>query len=151
LCIFDLVSALLRDPGLRGKLLFTVLAVVLFRIGQSVPVPGVDVRALHDATETAVRDDPAYGLADLLTGGGLLRLAFCGLGPYPLVAATAVVQFLAQTSPRVKALAAEGTAGRAVLERYARNLSVVLGAVMGAGAGAAAVHERLPGGDVLTS
>ncbi|GLY86147.1 hypothetical protein [Actinoallomurus iriomotensis] len=91
------MSGFLRVSGLRAKFSLTVLAVVLYRLGQNLPSPGVDVRALRAAAGAAVRDDRFYGLIDMLSGGGLLRLSVLGLGVFPYVAASVVVQLLVVT------------------------------------------------------
>ncbi|MFC5747717.1 preprotein translocase subunit SecY [Actinomadura rugatobispora] len=140
------MSGFLRTPGLPAKLPLTVLAVVLFRIGQALPAPGVDVAALRDSAGAAVRDDPLYALAGLFTGGGLFRLSVFGLGVLPYVAALFVVQLLVLTVPRMKALAAEGPAGAARIERHTGLATVAMGALMGTAVAVAAVHGHLPGG-----
>ncbi|GGU98362.1 protein translocase subunit SecY [Actinomadura cremea] len=138
------MRALLRTPRLRSKLLFTVLAVLLYRIGQNVPSLGADVPELRDAAGTAVRDDPMYGLLDLLTGGGLLHLAVLGLGVVPHAAASATLRLVTPAVPRLRALAAE-TGGLAALRRYTVFLAVALGAAMGTAVAVAAAQR-----DVLT-
>ncbi|GLY79295.1 preprotein translocase subunit SecY [Actinoallomurus iriomotensis] len=143
------MSGFLRVSGLRAKFSLTVLAVVLYRLGQNLPSPGVDVRALRAAADAAVRDDRFYGLIDMLSGGGLLRLSVLGLGVFPYVAASVVVQLLVVTVPRMRALAAAGGAGAARIQRYVRILAVVMGALMGTAVAVAAAKGRLPGGDVL--
>ncbi|OLT29566.1 hypothetical protein BJF79_10585 [Actinomadura sp. CNU-125] len=134
------MRALLRTPGVRTKLLFTLLAALLYRIGQNVPSPGADVAALRDAAAAAVRDDPVYGLLDLLSGGGLLHLSVLGLGVFPHVAAAVTTGFLTPAIPRLRALAAE-SGGAARIGRYIDVLAVGLGAAMGT-AVAIAAHER---------
>ncbi|QFG24291.1 hypothetical protein [Actinomadura sp. WMMB 499] len=138
------MRALLRIPRLRTKLLFTVLAVLLYRVGQNVPSPGVDVAALREAAAAAVRDDPMYALLDLLTGGGLPHLSVLGLGVLPHVAASAAMRLLVPASPRLRALAAE-TGGAARLRRYTTVLAVALGAAAGTAVAVAAAQR-----DVLT-
>ncbi|XVQ11453.1 preprotein translocase subunit SecY [Spirillospora sp. CA-255316] len=138
-----------RTPGLRPKLALTALAVVLYRIGQALPVPGVDVGALRDSAVAAVRNDPLYALVDLLSGGGLLRLSVLGLGVLPYVAAGFAVHLLSLTVPRMKALAAEGPVGALRIERHVRVATVAMGALMGVAVAVAAESGRLPGGDVL--
>ncbi|WP_026402479.1 preprotein translocase subunit SecY [Actinomadura rifamycini] len=143
------MRALLRTPRVRTKLLVTVVAVLLYRIGQNAPSPGADVAALRDAAAAAVRDDPVYALFDLLTGGALLHLSVLGLGVLPHVAAAVTMGLLTGAVPRLRALAAE-PGGAARIRRYTDVLAVAAGAAMGTAAAAAASRGRLPGGDVLT-
>ncbi|MCD0450022.1 hypothetical protein LO762_12580 [Actinocorallia sp. API 0066] len=132
------------------KAAVTVLAIVLYRVGQALPSPGVDVAALSAAADAAVRTDPFYGLAELFSGGGLLRLSVFGLGVLPFAAATFIVQLLVLTVPRMRALATAGRPGIARIERYIRILTLVLGALAGTGVAFAAAQGHFPGGEVLT-
>ncbi|MFD0900915.1 hypothetical protein [Actinomadura sediminis] len=143
------MRALLRTPGLRAKLLFTALAVLLYRLGQNLPSPGADVAALRDAAAAAARDDPMYALLDLLTGGGLPHLSVLGLGVFPHVAAAVAMGLLTGAVPRLRALAADPD-GAVRIGRYVDVLAVALGAAMGTAVAFAAARGRLPGGDVLT-
>ncbi|ROO85514.1 preprotein translocase subunit SecY [Actinocorallia herbida] len=134
------MSGYLRTPGLAKRIAITAGAVALFRVGQHLPVPGTDVAAIGEAADAAVRADPFAGLVDLLTGGGLLRLSFLGLGVLPYVAATFVVGLLVHTWPRLRALSAAGTDGAKVLLRCTWLLSVAFGAPMGTAAVLAAAR-----------
>ncbi|CAM5475813.1 protein translocase subunit SecY [Streptomyces spiroverticillatus] len=112
-------------PDVRRRLLVTLLAVVLFRLGQHLPLPGVDVTAL------AATDRPEgqlAGLLDLFTGGGLAHLSVLALGVVPVVAAHWVTVLAGAVSPRLRALAEAGSAGEARLALYARYVAVVVGA-----------------------
>jgi preprotein translocase subunit SecY len=124
--------------------------VTIYRLGQNVPSPGVDVGALRNAAGAAVRRDELYGLIDLLSGGGLLRLTVFGLGVFPYIAAIFVVQLLTLTVPRWQALARSGRAGAAKIERSIWILAIVMSVPMGAAVVVSAAERRFPGGDVLT-
>lgn len=118
----------LRVPALRRRLLWTVLAVVLFRLGQTLPLPGVRVGA---ADETAAGDGgtgPLHGLVELLTGGGLGQLSVFAFGIAPVVAARLVMEVVAPLVPRVRALRAAGEEGAAALARGTRWTAVLLAA-----------------------
>ncbi|MFC8764098.1 preprotein translocase subunit SecY [Streptomyces sp. NPDC057193] len=118
----------LRVPALRRRLLWTVLAVVLFRLGQTLPLPGVRGGA---ADETAAGDGgggPLHGLVELLTGGGLGQLSVFAFGIVPVVAARLVMEVVAPLVPRMGALRAAGEEGAAVIARGTRWTAVLLAA-----------------------
>ncbi|WP_441248876.1 preprotein translocase subunit SecY [Kitasatospora sp. McL0602] len=118
------------DPGLRRRLLLTLGAVALFRIGQLLPLPGVDPTALKAAVATTAGQDQLYGAVDLFTGGGLLRLSVFLFGVLPLFAARFLMELLGLLVPRLAALLREGSAGRTVVARLTRLLTVCLSALL---------------------
>ncbi|MFJ2738348.1 preprotein translocase subunit SecY [Streptomyces sp. NPDC087440] len=118
----------LTTPASRRRLLVTLLVVVLFRLGQHLPLPGVDTAALA-ATDRP--DGQLYGLLDLLTGGGLANLSVLALGVVPVLAAHWLTAFAGVLSPRLRSLAEAGRAGEARVALYARYVAVLLGAGLG--------------------
>ncbi|MET9319668.1 SecY family transport protein [Streptomyces sp. NPDC003038] len=110
-------------PEVRRRLLITLLAITLFRLGQNVPLPGVDSTALA-ATDPATGQLP--GLLDLLSGGGLAKLSVLALGVLPVIAAHYVVGLGGLLIPRVRALAEADQAAHARLARYTRCVAVLL-------------------------
>ncbi|MFC9391050.1 hypothetical protein [Streptomyces venezuelae] len=137
-----MLARALRVPALRKRLLLTVLAVVLFRLGQNLPLPGLRADALEapgvDAGgggggggEAAGGDPRLYGLVELLTGDGLGELSVLTFGILPALAARLVADLAGPLIPRVRLLAASGQDGAAVLARRTRWLAVLLAAVLG--------------------
>jgi preprotein translocase subunit SecY len=122
-----------RSPGIRRRLLVTLVIVALFRLGQYVPLPAVDVRAVGE-------EDLFTGPVKILTGDALPRLSVLGLGVYPVIAAESLMALLVVLVPRLDALAGEGRAGAAVLRRYTRRLAVLLALPLGAAVASVAVH-----------
>jgi preprotein translocase subunit SecY len=119
-----------RVPELRTKLLFTLGLLALFRFGQMLPSPGVDVVAVRQCLGTA-----RGGLIDmvqLFSGGAMLRLSVFALGVMPYVTASIVMQLVATLVPRLAALRKEGHEGQARITQYTRYLTVGL-AVLNAG------------------
>lgn len=113
-----------RVPELRKKLLFTLGVIALFRLGQILPTPGVDVVAVQECVGT-VRG----GLADmvqLFSGGAMLKLSVFALGIMPYITAGIILQLLAVVVPRLEALRKEGSSGQAKITQYTRYLTVGL-------------------------
>ena len=98
----------MRVPDLRGKILFTLAMLVIFRFVAHVPVPGVDTDALSQAFE----DQALLGFLDLFSGGALANLSVAALGVYPYITASIVMQILTPVVPQLKALSQEGDLGR---------------------------------------
>ena len=98
----------MRVPDLRGKILFTLGMLTIFRFVAHVPVPGVDTQALSQAFQS----NALLGFLDLFSGGALANLSVAALGVYPYITASIVMQILTPVLPNLKALSQEGEAGR---------------------------------------
>ncbi|GAA3076535.1 preprotein translocase subunit SecY [Streptosporangium carneum] len=113
-----------RVPDLRKKILFTLAMVVLFRFGQLLPAPGVNVAGVR-----ACLSNTRGGLVDLLqlfSGGAMLKLSVFALGIMPYITASIVVQLLTTVIPRLDALRKEGREGQARITQYTRYLTVAM-------------------------
>jgi len=121
-----------RTPDLRRKLLFVLMIVVLFRLGSSIPSPGVDyvkVQAGLDATQT----NKIYELINLFSGGALLQLTIFALGIMPYITASIILQLLTVVIPRLETLKKEGQAGTAKITQYTRYLTLGLAILQSTG------------------
>jgi preprotein translocase subunit SecY len=142
LALLTRFAGVLRNADLRRRLVVTLVVVAVFRLGQVLPVPGVDVAALRAAGEES--GGPVRGLCELLTGGGLSGLSVLPLGIVPVVVAGWLVGPLAVVIPRLHALRAADEPER--LAHFTRYLAVLLGAVQGVVVVRLAVNGRLPVG-----
>ncbi|WP_242885560.1 preprotein translocase subunit SecY [Actinomadura litoris] len=140
-----------RTPELRGRLLFTLFIVVVFRVGQNLPAPNVDVRALKDASDAAKKGSELYGMLDLFSGGALLKLSVFALGVYPYITASIILQLLTVVVPRLESLKQEGQSGTTKITQYTRYLTVALAVLQATSVVAMASSGRLfrSSGDVL--
>jgi preprotein translocase subunit SecY len=114
-----------RTPDLRKKLLFTLFILIVFRLGASLPTPGVSETAVHACVGAATKNG-ILGLVNLLSGGALLRLTVFALGIMPYITASIILQLLAVVIPRLETLRKEGQAGVAKITQYTRYLTVGL-------------------------
>ncbi|MCH8827426.1 MAG: preprotein translocase subunit SecY, partial [Chloroflexi bacterium] len=89
----------MQIPDLRGKILFTLAMLVVFRFVAHVPVPGVD----HQALNQAFQSQAILGFLDLFSGGALANLSVAALGVYPYITASIVMQILVPVIPNLKA------------------------------------------------
>ncbi len=111
------------DPDLRNKMFFVMFALMLFRLGATIPVPGVNPMALS----RFFNSNQLLGLMDVLSGGGLSNLSIFMLGVGPYITSSIIMQLLTMIFPSFKEMYQEaGTAGRLRFSQYARIASVPL-------------------------
>jgi preprotein translocase subunit SecY len=134
-----------RTPDLRRKLLFTLFIIVVFRLGSTLPCPGVSVKAVNSAINTVNSGASAniYQLVNLFSGGALLKLTVFALGIMPYITASIIMQLLAVVIPRLETLQDEGQSGTAKITQYTRYLTVGLAILQSTGIVALARSGRL--------
>jgi len=118
-----------KTPDLRKKLLFTVFIIAIYRLGATMPSPGVsytNVKKCLDVMSTS--DDPSgvFTLLNLFSGGALLQLSVFALGIMPYITASIILQLLTVVIPRLEQLRKEGQAGQAKITQYTRYLTLGL-------------------------
>ncbi len=133
-----------RTPDLRRKLLFVLLIIVLFRLGSTIPTPGVDYVKVHEATSNLSKTG-IYGLINLFSGGALLKLTVFALGIMPYITASIILQLLTVVIPRLETLKKEGQAGTAKITQYTRYLTLGLAILQSTGIVALARTGQLLG------
>ena len=118
----------LRTVDLRRKILFTLGIVILYRVGASIPSPGVNYPNVTKCVAQVSGGDSAqiYSLINLFSGGALLHLTVFAVGIMPYITASIIVQLLGVVIPRFEQLRKEGQAGQAKLPQYTRYLTVAL-------------------------
>ncbi|MEI6305099.1 MAG: preprotein translocase subunit SecY [Candidatus Taylorbacteria bacterium] len=124
------ISLAFKDQVLRKRIGFTVLALVLFRLLATIPIPGVDVGNLAKLLSSS----QLFGFLNIFSGGGLSNLSVVMLGVGPFITGTIIIQLLTMMYPKWKALMhEEGDAGRMKLSQYSRYLSIPLGIISAVG------------------
>ncbi|MFV2099865.1 preprotein translocase subunit SecY [Micromonospora sp. LOL_024] len=116
-----------RTPDLRKKLLFTVGIVAIYRLGATVPSPGVSYGNVQKCLEAIEGSTGVLNLLDLFSGGALLQLSIFALGIMPYITASIILQLLTVVIPRLEQLRKEGQAGQAKITQYTRYLTLGLG------------------------
>jgi preprotein translocase subunit SecY len=134
-----------RTPDLRKKLLFTVFILAVFRLGCSLPTPGVSEAAVRICEGAASKVGPLQ-LVNLFSGGSLTKLSVFALGIMPYITASIILQLLAVVIPRLEALRQEGQTGQAKITQYTRYLTIALAILQSTGIIALArSNELIPG------
>lgn len=122
--MFQTIKNALKNPDIRKKLLYTMLLIVIFRLGCYITVPGVDSVALAQALGG---QNGITGLIDMISGGAFSRLSLFAMSISPYITASIVIQLLAMVIPALERLSKEeGEAGREKLNKYTKMLTVVL-------------------------
>jgi preprotein translocase subunit SecY len=118
----------LRTVDLRRKILFTLSMVVLYRLGASLPSPGVNYPNVQKCIAQVNGGDAAqiYSLINLFSGGALLQLTVFAVGVMPYITASIIVQLLTVVIPRFEELRKEGQSGQAKMTQYTRYLAIAL-------------------------
>ncbi len=118
----------LRTADLRRKILFTLGVVILYRVGASLPSPGVNYKNIHQCIEqvSGGSGGQIYSLINLFSGGALLQLTVFAVGVMPYITASIIVQLLTVVIPRFEQLRKEGQAGQAKMTQYTRYLAIAL-------------------------
>lgn len=116
------------DRVLRGRILFTLFALVLFRMMAVIPIPGIDTFRL----DQFMSGNDFFGLLNIFSGGGLSKLSIIMLGVSPYITGSIIMQLLTVMFPKLKAMyQEEGNAGRQKFAQYSRLLTVPLALVQG--------------------
>jgi len=113
-----------EHADLWRRLWFTLGALIVYRLGTFLPIPGIDPIAVSEFFRE--RASGILGLIDLLSGGGTHRFSIAALGIAPYISALVIVQLASYVVPRLRGLAIEGPVGRRVLNQYARGLTIVI-------------------------
>ncbi|HSV67012.1 MAG TPA: preprotein translocase subunit SecY [Mycobacteriales bacterium] len=124
-----------RTPDLRRKLLFSLGIVALYRLGASVPTPGVSTKNINTCIELVNQgaSKDLYSLVNLFSGGALLKLSIFALGIMPYITASIIIQLLTVVIPRFETLRKEGQSGQNKLTQYTRYLTIGLAILQSTG------------------
>jgi preprotein translocase subunit SecY len=114
-----------RTPDLRKKLLFTLAMVAIYRLGATVPSPGVSYANVQKCI-SAANTNNVLNLLNLFSGGALLQLSVFALGIMPYITASIILQLLTVVIPRLETLRKEGQSGQQKITQYTRYLTLGL-------------------------
>jgi preprotein translocase subunit SecY len=113
-----------RYGDLKRRLLFLLGALVVFRIGAHIPVPGIDPKVLADLFQG--QQGGILGMFNMFSGGALKRFTIFALGIMPYISASIIMQLMTSVSPQLDALRKEGESGRRKITQYTRYATVFL-------------------------
>jgi preprotein translocase subunit SecY len=124
-------GAFAKATELKKRIWFTVLALIVYRIGCYIPLPGIDPHALAQMFQR--QSGGILDMFNMFSGGALQRMTIFALNIMPYVSASIIVQVMTIVSPQLEALKKEGEAGRKKMTQYTRYLTVLLAGVQAYG------------------
>ena len=125
--MFKTIKNALKTPDVRKRLLYTLLLIVLFRLGCYITVPGVNTITLNEAMSS---QNGIAGFIDIISGGAFSRFSVFAMSISPYITASIVVQLLAMIIPSLEKLAKEGgEEGRKVMNRWTKIITLILALV----------------------
>ena len=105
-----------KIDDLRKRLIFTVLMVAVLRLGNFIPVPGIDSSVLQDLA----KNQTMFNFYDMISGGAFSKFSIFAIGVFPYINASIIVQLLTIAIPRLEQLSKEGEDGRKKLNNITR-------------------------------
>jgi len=128
--LFKTIQNAFRIPDLRNKLLFTLLIIIVFRMGSVIPVPFLDRSALQALMDTYAGNN-VLAYQNMLAGGAFANATLFAMGITPYINSSIIMQLLCVAIPALENLAKEGTEGRKKIASITRYVTVGLGLVQG--------------------
>ncbi|MBI2720196.1 MAG: preprotein translocase subunit SecY [Rhizobiales bacterium] len=124
-------GALAKSEDLKKRIWFTLAALVVYRLGTYIPIPGIDAQALEKLA--TANSSGILGWFNDLGGGALGRMAIFALNIMPYISASIIIQLMSSVSPHLEALKKEGEQGRKKINQYTRYGTVILAALQAYG------------------
>src|SRR6266478_1120341 len=119
-------SALAKAEELKKRIWFTLGAMLVYRLGTYIPLPGIDPAAWERIFSS--QSSGILGMFNMFSGGALHRMTIFALNIMPYISASIIIQLMTTVSPTLEQLKKEGEQGRKVINQYTRYLTVVLAA-----------------------
>ncbi len=124
-------GALAKADELKKRLLFTLGALIIYRLGTYIPLPGINPGALADVFSQ--QSSGILGMFDMFSGGALGRMTIFALNIMPYITASIIMQLMTAIVPTLETLKKDGETGRKQINQYTRYLTVLLATVQGYG------------------
>jgi preprotein translocase subunit SecY len=137
-----------KSKDLQKRILFTLLALIVCRIGTYIPLPGVDPHVV--AEFLSQHSGGVFGMLDIFSGGAVSRMTMFSLGIVPYISSSIVVQLMTSVFPTFEALKKEGEAGRKKLGLYTRYGAIMMSAIQAFGVAAGLEHLHGLSGPAVT-
>ena len=118
------LGAFSKATELKKRIWFTLIALLVYRLGTFIPIPGIDPVAFAQTFKS--NSTGILGMLNLFAGGAVERLAIFALNIMPYISASIIMQLMSSVSPKLEALKKEGEQGRKAINQYTRYLTVIL-------------------------
>jgi preprotein translocase subunit SecY len=137
-------STLSKAEDLKKRIYFTLAALIVYRFGTYVPLPGINPEIIKAFTQQ--HSGGILGILDMFSGGAIGRMTIFALNIMPYISASIIIQLMTSISPHLEALKKEGESGKRKLNQYTRYGTVFLAAIQAFGI--AVGLEKMPTGDM---
>jgi preprotein translocase subunit SecY len=124
-------GSIIKASELKSRLLFVLGALIIYRIGTYIPIPGIDPHILKEIFER--QSGGVLGVFNMFSGGALGRMTIFALAIMPYISASIIVQLMSVAIPQLASLKKEGEAGRRKINQYTRFATVFLAVIQGYG------------------
>src|SRR6202789_4613757 len=138
-----------KATELKQRIWFTLGALIVYRLGTYIPIPGVDPSVM--AQMMAQHGGGLFGMLDMFTGGALKRLTVFALNIMPYISASIIIQLMSSAIPSLEALKKEGDSGRRRLNQYTRYLTAIIAIFQSYGIAVGLETIRAPLGPPVTA
>jgi preprotein translocase subunit SecY len=140
-------GAFSKATELKKRIWFTLGALIIYRLGTYIPLPGIDPTALNTLFQQ--QSGGIIGMFDMFSGGALRRMTIFALNIMPYISASIIMQLMTSISPSLEAIKKEGESGRKKINQYTRMLTVFLAAAQAFGIANGLAAMRAPSGPVV--
>ncbi len=140
-------GAFAKAEDLKKRLWFTLAALLVYRLGTFIPMPGINPAAFAEVFQNTSKG--ILGLVNLFAGGAIERMAIFALNIMPYISASIIMQLMSSVSPKLEALKKEGEQGRKQINQYTRYLTVALAAFQAYGIALGLEGQRSSVGGVV--
>ena len=141
------LGAFAKAQDLKNRIWFTLAALVVYRLGTFIPIPGVDAAAFAAAFKS--QSSGILGMFNVFAGGAVERMAIFALNIMPYISASIIIQLMTSMNKKLEALKKEGEAGRKQINQYTRYLTLVLAAFQAYGISIGLEGSRSEAGAVV--
>jgi preprotein translocase subunit SecY len=141
------LGAFSKATELKNRIWFTLIALLVYRLGTFIPMPGIDPVAF--AATFKNNSGGILGMLNLFAGGAVERMAIFALNIMPYISASIIMQLMSSVSPKLEALKKEGEQGRKQINQYTRYLTVILAAFQAYGIAVGLEGTRSGGSTVV--
>jgi len=131
--VLSSVRNVIRVPDLRGKILFTLLMIALYRIGAFIPAPGIDLDQVEELKRQAETGGGVVGFLQLFSGGALTQFALFALGIMPYITSSIIMQILTVVIPKLEEWQQMGAVGQRKITQWTRYLAVTIALLQSTG------------------
>jgi preprotein translocase subunit SecY len=131
--VLSSVRNVIRVPDLRGKIIFTLLMIALYRIGAFIPAPGIDLDAVEELKRQAETGGGVVGFLQLFSGGALTQFALFALGIMPYITSSIIMQILTVVIPKLEEWQQMGAVGQRKITQWTRYLAVTIALLQSTG------------------